>query len=58
MAFLLPKAYETTFLHIAAVNAGLVHNLVENCTYANEFFFFLHVLDTGFSAVYILSATG
>lgn len=35
-----------------------IHNLVENCTYANEFFFFLYVLDTGFSAVYILSATG
>ena len=56
MAFLLPKAYETTFLHIAAVNAGLVHNPVESCTYANDFF--LHVLDTGFSAAYILSATG
>lgn len=34
-----------------------IYNLVESCTYANDFFF-LHVLDTGFSAAYILSATG
>ena len=35
-----------------------IYNPVESCTYANDFFFFLHVLDTGFSAAYILSATG
>jgi len=33
-----------------------IYNPVESCTYANDFF--LHVLDTGFSAAYILSATG
>lgn len=55
MAFLFPKACESTSLHIASVNVGLVHNLVESCSYANDFF--LHVLDTGFSAAYILSAT-
>lgn len=58
MAFLFPKACESTSLHIASANAELAHNLAESCTYANEFFFFLHVLDTGFSAAYILSATG
>ncbi len=31
--------------HIAAVNAGLVHNLVERGAYSNEFFFFLHVFN-------------
>ena len=56
MAFLFPKACENTSLHITSVNAGLVHNPVESCTYAIDFF--LHVLDTGFSAAYILSATG
>lgn len=30
--------------HIAAVNAGLVHNLVERCAYSDEFFFFCHWL--------------
>lgn len=58
MAFLFPKACESTSLHITSANVGLVHSLVESCIYANEFFFFLHVLDTGFSAAYILSATG
>lgn len=58
MAFLFPKACESTSLHIAPANAGLVHNLVESCTYANDFFFFLHILAIGFSAAYILSATG
>ena len=58
MAFLFPKACESTSLHIASANAGLVHNLVESCTYAQEFFFFLHVLDTVFSIAYILSTTG
>ena len=28
--------------HIAAVDAGLVHNLVERCAYTDEFFFFCH----------------
>ena len=32
--------------HIAAVDAGLVHNLVERCAYSNEFFFFIHVYNT------------
>ena len=32
------------FPHIAAVNAGLVHNLVERCAYTDEFFFFCHWL--------------
>ena len=31
------------FPHIAAVNTGLVHNLVERGAYSDEFFFFLHV---------------
>lgn len=57
MAFLFPKAYESTSLHIASANAKLAHNLVESCTYANDFFFFLHIFDTGFSAADILSAT-
>ena len=35
-----------------------IYNLVESCTYANDFFFFLHIFDTGFSAAYVLSATG
>lgn len=30
--------------HIAAVNTGLVHNLVERCAYSNECFFFCHWL--------------
>ena len=33
------------FPHIAAVNAGLVYNLVERCAYSDEFFFFLHVFN-------------
>ena len=32
--------------HIAAVNSGLVHNLVERCAYSDKFFFFLHVFNT------------
>ena len=40
MAFLFPKACESTSLHIASANAELAHNLAESCTYANEFFFF------------------
>lgn len=31
--------------HIAAVDAGLVHNLVERGAYSDEFFFFLHVFN-------------
>ena len=58
MAFLFPKACESTSHHIASANVGLVHNLVESCTYANEFFFYFYFLDTGFRAAYILSATG
>ena len=46
------------FPHVAAVNAGLVHNLVERCAYSNEFFFFLHISNTGFSAADTLSASG
>ena len=34
------------FPHIAAVNSGLVHNLVERCAYSDEFFFFLHISNT------------
>lgn len=30
------------FPHIAAVNSGLVHNLVERCAYTDECFFFCH----------------
>ena len=33
------------FPHIAAVNAGLVHNLVERGAYSDKFFFFLHVFN-------------
>ena len=44
--------------HIAAVNAGLVHNLVERCAYSNEFFFFFHISNIGFSAADTLSAGG
>lgn len=51
MAFLFPKACESSSFHIASANTGQVHNLVGSCTYANEFFFFLHVLDTGFSGL-------
>lgn len=39
MAFLFSKACESTSHHIASANAGLVHNLVESCTYTNDFFF-------------------
>ena len=30
------------FPHITAVNAGLVHNLVERCAYTDECLFFCH----------------
>ena len=36
--------------HIAAVNAGLVHNLVKRCAYSDECFFLFHVSNIGFSA--------
>ena len=39
------------FPHIAAINAGLVHNLVERGAYADEFIFLFHIFDTVFSAV-------
>lgn len=44
------------FLHIASVKTGLVYNLVERSAYSDEFFFLFHVLDTVFSATYIISA--
>ena len=37
MAFLFPKACESTSLHIASANAGLVHNLVESVYIAFSF---------------------
>ena len=33
------------FPHIAAVYAGLVHNLVERCAYSDEFFFLFHIFN-------------
>ena len=44
--------------HIAAVNAGLVHNLVKRCAYSDECFFLFHVSNIGFSAADTLSAGG
>lgn len=44
--------------HTAAVNAGLVHNLVECCAYSDKFFFLFHVSNTGFSATDTLLAGG
>lgn len=44
--------------HIAAVNAGLVHNLVERGAYTDKFFFLFHVSNIGFSAADTLSAGG
>lgn len=43
---------------IAAVNSGLVHNLVERCAYSDEFFFLFHISNTVFSAADTLSAGG
>ena len=43
---------------IAAVNSGLVHNLVERCAYSDEFFFLFHISNIGFSAADTLSASG
>ena len=34
------------FSHIAAIDAGMVHNLVERGAYSNEFFFLFHVYNT------------
>jgi hypothetical protein len=44
--------------YIAAVNAGLIHNLVKRCAYSDEFFFLFHVSNIGFSAADTLSAGG
>ena len=57
MAPLFPKACESNSLYIASANAGLVQNIVESYTYANEFSFFLYVLNTGSSATYIQICT-
>lgn len=44
--------------HIAAVDSGLVHNLVERCAYTDKFFFLFHISNTVFSAADTLSAGG
>ena len=46
------------FPHIAAIDAGLVHNFVERSAYSDEFFFLFHVFNTDFSAANVLSASG
>ena len=46
------------FPHIAAVDSGLVHNLVERCAYTDKFFFLFHISNTVFSATDTLSASG
>ena len=47
LAIVLPQGFEVPYdalPHIAAVNSGLVHNLVERCAYSDECFFFCHWL--------------
>ncbi len=45
------------FSHIAAIDAGMVHNLVERGAYSDKFFFLFHVSNIGFSAADTLSAS-
>ena len=61
LAVVLPQGFGipcNALPHIAAVNAGLVYNFVERGAYSDEFFFFLHISNTIFSAADTLSADG